>query len=115
MCLFFFLPKEDNSFLNKTVSVLLPIIKQLTPAWIQQHHNHERIEGKDNLFLCLYALLSSERKTAWHQRIASVLVKYGRKQVSEFSAQIAHHLLHGLIAHHELLVTVYETVVFGRQ
>ena len=41
----------------------------------------------------LYLLLPKERKIAWHQRIASVLCKRGKRRVNEIAEQVAHHFL----------------------
>ena len=56
-------------------------ILRLEPDWISIENG--LIIGRQSLFLPLYALLSKERKVAWHQRIASVLVKYNRRNVTD--------------------------------
>lgn len=76
---------------NKPDEHIAHVIKELTPKWIGG--KKDIITGKKELFLPLYTLLSSDRKTAWHQRISSVLVKYNRRDVTNSAGDIAYHLI----------------------
>jgi len=83
--------KQITQFTNKDPSSIAQILTQLQPQWIVLENNN--VTGIKSLFLPLYALLTPERKVAWHQRIASILVKNNRRNVSDCSEEIAYHLL----------------------
>ena len=85
-----------SAFTAKDVMLLEAAIEELKQNdWI--HRNNEKnidiININSPLMSKLYLLLPKDRKIAWHQRIASVLCKRGKRRVNEIAEQVAHHFL----------------------
>ncbi|MEC7987543.1 MAG: serine/threonine-protein kinase [Myxococcota bacterium] len=80
---------------NKDEHAILLALHELQPEWIRitTKQDIDIIQALPPKMLLLYTLLASERKIAWHQRIASILVKRGRRRVSEIAEQVSHHLI----------------------